>query len=37
MSQSAGRDLMAAGYTDVCHLDGGMDAWVRTGMELEGA
>lgn len=37
MSQTAGRDLMAAGYTDVSHLDGGMDAWVRAGLELEGA
>jgi len=37
MSQTAGRDLLAGGYTDVSHLDGGMDAWARAGLELEGA
>lgn len=37
MSQIAGRNLVAAGYTDVSHLDGGMDAWARAGLELEGA
>lgn len=34
MSASAGRDLLAAGYTEVAHLDGGMEAWVDAGFEL---
>lgn len=34
MSASAGRALLDAGYTDVAHLDGGMDAWVRAGYPL---
>jgi len=35
MSQTAGRELVAAGYTDVSHLDGGMEAWQRAGLALE--
>ena len=35
MSAIAGRDLIAAGYTDVSHLDGGMEAWRRAGRPLE--
>ena len=37
MSETAGRDLLDAGYTNVSHLDGGMDAWERAGFELRGA
>ena len=36
MSQQAGRDLLAAGYMDVSHLAGGMDAWTAAGRELTG-
>lgn len=35
MSAEAMSDLMDAGYTDVAHLDGGMDAWVRAGRSLQ--
>lgn len=35
MSATAGRDLLAAGYTDVSHLDGGTEAWARAGFDLE--
>lgn len=35
MSQTAGRELVAAGYTDVSHLDGGTDAWRRAGLPLD--
>lgn len=35
MSQSAGRTLVAASYTDVSHLDGGMEAWQRAGLSLK--
>lgn len=36
MSQIAGRELVAAGYTDVSQLDGGMEAWQRAGLPLQG-
>lgn len=35
MSEEAATALMDAGYTDVVHLDGGMDAWVAAGRALE--
>ena len=35
MSREAVTALMDAGYTDVVHLDGGMDAWVTAGRTLE--
>lgn len=34
MSAEAANALMDAGYTDVVHLDGGMDAWVAAGRPL---
>lgn len=34
MSAEAATALMGAGYTDVVHLDGGMDAWVAAGRSL---
>lgn len=37
MSASAGQDLLDAGYTDVSHLSGGMDAWVASGRKLSRA
>lgn len=37
MSAAAGRELIAVGYTDVSHLEGGMDAWARAGYDLEEA
>lgn len=36
MSLAAGRELVAAGYTDVSHLAGGMEAWQQAGLPLEG-
>ena len=33
-SATAGRALLAAGYRDVAHLDGGTRAWERAGYEL---
>lgn len=35
MSATAVSALMGAGYTDVVHLDGGMDAWVAAGRSLQ--
>lgn len=35
MSGEAATALMNAGYTDVVHLDGGMDAWVAAGRTLQ--
>ena len=35
MSALAATTLMNAGYTNVVYLDGGMDAWVRAGRQLE--
>jgi phage shock protein E len=34
MSEEAGQALVAAGYTDVSHLDGGMVAWEATGRPI---
>ena len=34
MSLAAGRELLATGYTDVAHLDGGMQAWQAAGYDL---
>jgi len=34
MSDIAARHLVRDGYTDVWHLAGGMDAWVRQGLPL---
>lgn len=34
MSDTAGRALAEAGYTDVSHLVGGLEAWRRAGLEL---
>jgi rhodanese-related sulfurtransferase len=34
MSEQAGNALIAAGYTDVTHLDGGMQAWQASGRDL---
>ena len=34
MSGEAATALMGAGYTDVVHLEGGMDAWVAAGRSL---
>lgn len=34
MSDTAGRALVEAGYTDVGHLAGGLEAWRRAGLEL---
>lgn len=34
MSAEAATALMDAGYTDVVHLDGGMDAWMAAGRPL---
>lgn len=34
MSEIAGRALLEAGFTDVSHLKGGMDAWRRSGRSL---
>lgn len=35
MSAQAGRDLIAAGYTDVSYLEGGVEAWERAGFDAE--
>lgn len=35
MSGEASTALMEAGYADVVHLDGGMDAWVAAGRPLQ--
>lgn len=35
MSDEAGTALIAAGYQNVSHLDGGMDAWQSAGRELK--
>ena len=35
MSEEAATALMDAGYTNVVHLDGGMDAWVAAGRTLQ--
>ena len=35
MSEEARTALMSAGYADVVHLDGGMDAWVADGRSLQ--
>jgi phage shock protein E len=35
MSWEAATALVDAGYSDVVHLDGGMDAWVAEGRSLE--
>lgn len=35
MSGEVATALMDAGYSDVVHLDGGMDAWVAEGRSLE--
>lgn len=35
MSGEAATALMEAGYADVVHLDGGMDAWVAAGRSLQ--
>jgi rhodanese-related sulfurtransferase len=34
MSEQAGNAVIAAGYQDVSHLDGGMNAWSDDGREL---
>lgn len=34
MSAVAGQALLDAGYTDVAHLQGGTDAWLRAGFPL---
>ncbi|WP_420121602.1 rhodanese-like domain-containing protein, partial [Nakamurella sp.] len=34
MSEIAGRELLALGYTDVVELDGGMQAWRASGRML---
>lgn len=34
MSEKAGRALVEAGYSDVGHLVGGLEAWRRAGLEL---
>lgn len=34
MSETAGHALIDAGYGDVTHLAGGMDAWVASGRQL---
>lgn len=34
MSKIAGEALIEAGYLDVAHLDGGMDAWEATGRSI---
>jgi rhodanese-related sulfurtransferase len=34
MSETAGRALVKAGYSDVGHLVGGLKAWRRAGLEL---
>jgi phage shock protein E len=34
MSQIAGADLVKAGYTNVAHLEGGMQAWEAAGKPL---
>lgn len=34
MSEVAERALLDAGFTDVSHLDGGMEAWQRSGRSL---
>lgn len=34
MSATAGRELLALGYTDVIELDGGMQAWQASGRPL---
>jgi len=34
MSAAAAEDLVDAGYTDVAHLDGGMEAWEAAGRPL---
>jgi phage shock protein E len=34
MSETAGRALVEAGYSDVGHLMGGLEAWRRAGLEL---
>ena len=34
MSETAGRALARAGYTNVGHLEGGLEAWRREGLEL---
>lgn len=35
MSAKAVRDLTARGYTDIVELDGGYDAWIRSGRPLQ--
>jgi len=35
MSADAAMALMKAGYLDVVHLEGGMDAWIAAGRRLE--
>ena len=35
MSAEAATGLMQVGYTDVVHLDGGMEAWVAAGRSLQ--
>ena len=37
MSAEAAEELVALGYGDVTDLEGGMDAWQRAGLPLEGA
>lgn len=34
MSEQAGADLVALGYTNIVDLDGGMNAWVAAGLEF---
>lgn len=34
MSETAGRGLLEAGYSDVGHLVGGLEAWRQAGLEL---
>lgn len=34
MSETAGRRLLRAGYMDVSHLAGGLEAWRRAGLQL---